>query len=203
MGTLQRNLIPCLEECWERRLTEKEQQLVSILEVLQIEKFAGRPTQQFGRKPWERQALARAFVGKAVNNHPTTCATIEALKASPVFRRLCGFVRRGDVPSESTFSRALRHLPVMGLGEKVHQALVEQWVKPELVDISRTPPPLRVEIPRPGRDASNRVPLKRSAAIGTRCRTQSKPFRVPTGNPPQSPAYAGACDVGRRRTPGL
>ena len=98
MGTLQRNLIPCLEECWERRLTEKEQQLVSILEVLQIEKFAGRPTHQFGRKPWERQALARAFVGKAVNNHPTTCATIEALKGSPVFRRLCGFVRRGDVP---------------------------------------------------------------------------------------------------------
>jgi hypothetical protein len=24
MGTLQRNLIPCLEECWERPSTEKE-----------------------------------------------------------------------------------------------------------------------------------------------------------------------------------
>ena len=43
MGTLQRNLIPRLEECCERPLTEKEQQLVSILEVLHIEKFAGRP----------------------------------------------------------------------------------------------------------------------------------------------------------------
>ncbi len=26
-----------------------------------------------------------------------------------------------------------RHLPTMGLGAKVHQALVEPWVKPELV----------------------------------------------------------------------
>ena len=43
MGTLQRNLIPGLEECGERPLTEKEQQLVSILELVQIEKFAGRP----------------------------------------------------------------------------------------------------------------------------------------------------------------
>jgi hypothetical protein len=43
MGTLQRNLIPRLEECGERPLTDKEQQLVSILELVQIEKFAGWP----------------------------------------------------------------------------------------------------------------------------------------------------------------
>jgi len=40
--TLQRDLIPRLEECWERPLTEKERQLVNILELVQIEKFAGR-----------------------------------------------------------------------------------------------------------------------------------------------------------------
>jgi hypothetical protein len=66
MGFLQRNLIPRLEECWERPLTEKEQQLVSILELVQIEKFVHRPGQRCGRKPWERRARARAFVGKAV-----------------------------------------------------------------------------------------------------------------------------------------
>ena len=60
MGTLQRNLIPGLEECCERQLTDKERQLVSILELLHIEKFAGRPARRFGRKPCERQALARA-----------------------------------------------------------------------------------------------------------------------------------------------
>jgi len=133
MGTLQRNLIPGLEECCERPLTEKEQQLVSILELVQIEKFAGRPSRRFGRKPWERQALARAFVGKAVYNQPHTRATREALRTTPVFRRICGFVRRSDIPSEATFSRAFGEFAEMGLGDRVHEALVGQWVSPELV----------------------------------------------------------------------
>lgn len=133
MGTLQRNLIPCLEECWERPLSEKERQLVSILEVLQIEKFVRRPGQRCGRKPWERQALARAFVGKAVYNHPTTRATWQALRASPVFRRICGFVGLAEVPSESTFSRAFAEFAALGLGERVHEALVAKYVQPGLV----------------------------------------------------------------------
>jgi Transposase domain (DUF772)/Transposase DDE domain len=133
MGTLQRNLIPGLEECCERPLTDKEQQLVSILAVLQIEKFAGRPAQRIGRKPWARQAMARAFVGKAVYNHSTTRATIEALQASPNFRRICGFVRPSEIPSEATFSRAFGEFARHGLGERVHEALVEHWVKPGLV----------------------------------------------------------------------
>jgi hypothetical protein len=133
MGTLQRYLFPRLEECGERPLTEKEQQLTSILEVLQIEKFAGRPPRRFGRKPWERPALARALVAKAVYNHPHTRATIEALRGSPVLRRLCGFVRRADIPSEATFSRAFAEFAQLGLAGKVHAALVAEWVKPELV----------------------------------------------------------------------
>jgi hypothetical protein len=133
MGTLQRNLFPRLEECEERALTEKERQLVSILELVQIEKFVGRPAQRFGRKRRERQALARAFVGKAVYNHPHTRATIEALRAAPVFRRTCGFVRLTDIPSEATFSRAFAEFAVKGLGDRVHEALVGQWVKPGLV----------------------------------------------------------------------
>ncbi len=132
-GTLQRQLFPRLEECWERPLTEKEQQLVSILEVLQIEKFADRPARRFGRKPWERRALARAFVGKAVYNQPTTRATVEALRASPNLRRICGFVRPGDIPSEATFSRAFGEFARHGLGERVHEALVARFVKPGLV----------------------------------------------------------------------
>jgi hypothetical protein len=77
--------------------------------------------------------LARALVAKAVYNHPHTRATMEALRGSPVFRRLCGFVRRSDIPSEATFSRAFKEFAKIGLGEKVHQALVAQWVTPELV----------------------------------------------------------------------
>ena len=77
--------------------------------------------------------MARAFVAKAVYNHPHTRATLEALRGSPVLRRLCGFVRRADIPSEATFSRAFAEFARLGLGEKVHAALVAEWVKPELV----------------------------------------------------------------------
>ena len=133
IGTLQRNLIPGLEECWERPLTGKEQQLVSLLELVHTEKFAGRPSQRFGRKRRGRQALAWSLVAKAVYYHRHTRATIEALRASPVFRRICGLVKRADVPSESTFSRAWAEFAEIGLGEKVHPALVAQWMTPELV----------------------------------------------------------------------
>jgi hypothetical protein len=98
MGTLQQNLIPGLEECGERPLTEKEQQLVSILELVRIERFVSRPPRRFGRKPWEQQALARALVAKAVYHHPHTRATLEALRASAVVRRLCSFVKCADIP---------------------------------------------------------------------------------------------------------
>jgi len=42
-------------------------------------------------------------------------------------------VRRSYIPSEATFSRACKEFAELGLGEKVHPALVTQWVTPELV----------------------------------------------------------------------
>ena len=39
MGSLQRGLFPHLEDCWKVPMTEKEQQLVSILELIQIERY--------------------------------------------------------------------------------------------------------------------------------------------------------------------
>jgi hypothetical protein len=134
MGTLQRQLFPRLEACWERPLTAKEQQLISILELVHIEKFVPPSSpQRFGRKRSDRRAIARAFVAKAVYNHPFTCSTREALRTSRGLRRICGYGRRCDIPSESVFSRAFAEFAEMGLGERVHEALVAQWLKPVLV----------------------------------------------------------------------
>ena len=134
MGTLQRNLIPCLEECWERPLTDKERQLVSILELLQIEKFAGRP----GRKDsagsrgnarlWPGPLWARRCI-----TTPHTRATIEALRASPVFRRICGFVRRAISPPRPPFLGPLGNLPATGWARRSTRPWWSSWVKPELV----------------------------------------------------------------------
>lgn len=171
MGTLQRYLFPRLEECGERPLTGKEQHLVSILEVLQVERFVARPLKRFGRKPWERRALARAFVAKAVYNHPHTRATIEALRASPVLRRICGFVRRSEIPSEATFSRVFAEFAKMRLGDRVHEALVAQWVSPELVGhISRDATAIEgrekpVRKPKPAKPAPRKMGRPRRGEV--------------------------------------
>jgi hypothetical protein len=133
--TLQRCLFPDLEECWNTTLTDKDQQLVSILELVQVEGFVVRKAdnQWMGRKRLERESMARSFVAKAVYGYPTTRALMEALKTTPNLRRICGFGSVGDVPSEATFSRAFAEYSESGLGERVHESMVEQYLKPEIV----------------------------------------------------------------------
>jgi len=134
-GTLQRCLFPSLEECWNTTLTDKEQQLVSILELVQVEGFVLRKadSQWLGRKLSDREPIARSFVAKAVYGYPFTSSLIEALKTTPNLRRICGFRRVSDIPGESTFSRAFKEFAESRLGERVHEALVERCLKPELV----------------------------------------------------------------------
>jgi transposase len=134
-GRLQQGLFSDLEECWEQPLTEKEQRLVTILELIEVERYVSRSSlnQWMGRKILERQAIARAFVAKTVYNHSFTRSTIEHLKTTSNVRRICGFEKVSDIPSEATFSRAFTEFAKGGLGEKVHEALVERCLKSELV----------------------------------------------------------------------
>ncbi len=135
MGTLQRSLFPKLEESWNGPLTEKEKQLVSILELVQVERFIPKSsdTQWMGRKLRERESIARSFVAKSVYGYPFTSASIEALKTTPSLRKICGFEKVSRIPSESTFSRAFGEFADSGLGERVHEALVERSLKTQLV----------------------------------------------------------------------
>lgn len=135
LGSLQQGLFPQLEECWNAPLTAKERQLISILELIQIEKFVPRSAfdQWLGRKLRERESIARSFVAKAVYGYPFTRSLIEALKTTPNLRRICGFEKVSDIPSESTFSRAFGEFAGSGLGQRGHDAMVERYLKPELV----------------------------------------------------------------------
>jgi hypothetical protein len=135
MGNLQRSLFPRLEDCWQRPLSEKEQRLVSILEIVQVEKHIPKSAshQWLGRKLREREAIARSFVAKAVYSHPFTRTTIEALGGMPNLRLICGFARKSDIPSEATFSRAFAEFAKSSLGEKVHDAMVERCFENQIV----------------------------------------------------------------------
>jgi hypothetical protein len=135
MGGLQRSLFPHLEECWQAPLTDKEKQLVAILEIIEVERHVlySSANQRMGRKLKERESIARSFVLKAVYGYPFTRTLIEALRTTPNLRRICGFGKVSRIPSESTFSRAFAEFAESKLGERVHEVLVERSLKPELV----------------------------------------------------------------------
>ena len=140
MGTVQRSLFPHLDEYFETSLTEQEKRLVTILEIVQVEKYIPKSasTQWLGRKNLEREALARSFVAKVLYRYPTTRDLIRALKSAENLRRLCGFMTCGDVPSESTFSRAFAEFATSDLGNRVHGALVKGYLSGELISLTTT-----------------------------------------------------------------
>jgi len=61
-----------------------------------------------------------------VFNFPTTSLLIETLSADKTLRRLCGWQRAGEVPSESTFCRAFAAFAASALPSRLHEALIEE-----------------------------------------------------------------------------
>ncbi len=171
---LQQVLFPELEECWKSPLTDKERQIVSILELIEIETFVQHHACWLGRKPHDRKPIARSFVAKAVYGYPTTRALIEALTASPNLRRICGFESVSDVPDESTFCRAFKEFSDSRLGERVHETMVERCLKPELVGhINRDATAIR------GREKPAKKPPKEKPAPKKRGRPCNGEYREP------------------------
>lgn len=86
-----------------------------------------------GRKREDRVAIAKAFVAKAVYNFETTKVLIEYLRGCKNLRRLCGWESRGDIPSESTFSRAFAEYAQGCLPQKIHEAMVKAYCGEKIV----------------------------------------------------------------------
>ena len=77
-----------------------------VIELAEIQKhMISYRWEGIGRKRDDRLAIVNAFVAKAVYNFPTTKALIAYLHDSKNLRRLCGWEAKGEIPSESTFSR--------------------------------------------------------------------------------------------------
>jgi hypothetical protein len=136
MERVQRSLFPHLNQCLPTPLTVQEERLVAILEIVQVEHYVPRNPRRYlnpGRRPLDRQACARAFVAKALYRYPTTSDLRRALQSAPNLRRVCGFPADEDIPSESTLSRAFAEFAGSGLGGRVHDALVKEYLAEELV----------------------------------------------------------------------
>ena len=114
-------------------LTEKQQELVTTLEMLRIEEFIYSSSGFPGRPPKDRTAIARAFVAKMVYNMSTTRSLLDRLQTDTSLRRICGWERVSDVPEEWTFSRAFAEFSQSQLPDRVHEALIKKHYRGEIV----------------------------------------------------------------------
>jgi len=126
-------LFPALEET-VGPLSTRLQRLVMVIELVSVEEHVmGSLYSSRGRPRSDRRILARAFMAKAVLNLPDTRSLIDYLHESPTTRRLCGWSRRGEIPSEATFSRAFAEFAVTELPQRLHEALIDRWESDRLV----------------------------------------------------------------------
>lgn len=132
--TIQTELFPHLREELNNP-TDKHYEVIATLEVAKIEGIVNgcAGNAPVGRPQLDRRAIARAFVGKAVLNLSTTRQLIDRLMVDAVLRRICGWERKSEVPSESVFSRAFAEFAEAKIPERVHESLIERMMKDKLV----------------------------------------------------------------------
>jgi hypothetical protein len=114
-------------------LTEKQQQLVAILELVRIEEFLPCYYGYEGRPQKTRPAIARSFVAKMVYNIDTTTFLLDRLKSDKNIRRICGWECVAQIPSEATFSRAFAEFAETELPQRAHKALIEKTLAGEVI----------------------------------------------------------------------
>ena len=205
LASVQRSLFPALrEEVGE--LTAKDRRFVVTLEFLEVEKHIRRRG-WLGRKPKNRQMLARAFVAKAFYNIPTTGALLERLRVDKALRRLCGWERKNQLPSESTFSRAFDEFAGSGLADRVHESLVKEYVGDDVVwHVSRDSTAIDAR-ERPVRKDTKAVASKPKCKRGRPRKGEVRPAPEKTRLERQQDWSLGeclrdlptACDIGSKR----
>lgn len=129
---IQGNLFPWLQEELGP-LTEKQQQLITVLELSRVEQFIPSYHGYVGRPQDDRCAIARSFIAKAVYNMATTSQLLDRLNCDKVLRRICGWEKVSDIPSESTFSRSFSEFSSSELAQRLHAALIENYQSDRLI----------------------------------------------------------------------
>jgi hypothetical protein len=176
---IQGELLPWLDDAMDGPLNGHHQQFVSVLGLVRIETFLPGWHGLVGRPTAERAALARRFIGKAVFNLPTTRRLIDLLSADKTLRRLCGWQRAGEIPSESTFSRGFAEFADSALPWRLHDALIEETHADRLVGhISRDRPAIEAR-EKPVQSAEPKPPAQPRRKRGRPCKGEVRPVEPP------------------------
>jgi hypothetical protein len=129
---LQSQLFPILEDELGE-LTPSAKRLVETLEMIPLARYIPASRGWMGRPSKDREAIARAFMAKAVYGFSLTRQLLEALASDAQLRRICGWREARQVPHESTFSRAFAEFARMELPQFVHEALILETQKDRLI----------------------------------------------------------------------
>jgi transposase len=122
-----------VEEEWGQ-LTECEELVLKVVELTDVERLVGPPRRGWrGRPEADRRPMARALIAMKVLRIPTRRALLERLESSPRLRRVCGWERRDEIPTEATMSRAFRQFADGELPARVHRALIEKAYEKKIV----------------------------------------------------------------------
>ena len=121
---VQRSLFPHLSECVPAPLTEQEKRLVSILEIVEVERHVPGITDRYrypGRKPLVRQRLARASVAnvfllwlQTTYNQVGPCVRGQCALSVPDDQRPAPSLAIGSQPAQDMSPRDCRLLAVGG-----------------------------------------------------------------------------------------
>jgi hypothetical protein len=158
--SLQQSLFPDLENRLGTMST-KHYEVIITLDFLDIDKTVDTTIGEKlkGRKKRERDALARAFIAKAVLNLQTTKALIDRLTVDKVLWRICGFNPLKKLPCEATFSNAFKEFSNLFLAEKLHEILISETYKNTLdgklvghISRDSTDIPARIKIKKTPKD---------------------------------------------------
>lgn len=124
-NSIQTWLFPVLEDELGE-LDDRHREFVAVCETCQPRQhLAAYRWVGNGCPPKDRLALCKAFIAKAVWNYPTTSALIDAVRHRPTLRRLCGWETLGEIPGESTFSRAFAAFAEDQLPQRIHEAMIQ------------------------------------------------------------------------------
>jgi len=187
---IQHELIPELLQ--DVTLTPKLEKLIHTLEWVRIEEFVQASWCGLGRPPHERAWLANAFVAKAVLGMATTAGLIERLALDRALRRICGFPLCKKLPSEATFSRAFEEFATGKLAERVHEALIKEYLGEALIGhlsrdgtaIEARERPHRAAVPEPTESVADLMTPEMSAEpVSTSVPVQRKRGRPRRGAP--------------------
>jgi transposase len=98
--------------------------LIAVLEMIPLSRQLPCARGWLGRPAKDRQALASAFIAKAVYRLESTRQLRQRLHTDRQLRCLCGWTSARQIPHESTFSRAFQEFAETELPQRLHEALI-------------------------------------------------------------------------------